>query len=296
MNFHQNPLSVYLLGIVMLLGGISPATASVALGKASNFAVLSATPDNGGAVTCTDSVIYGNVGSTGGQASVTQTNCIINGSTIAPVAPPVVSDFYNAYEQYEDIECTGTLNTAYTNEIVTLLPGVYCNEAAVTFTDSTLILDGSGDPNASWVFKIGTLGTGALTGTNFSVIMTSRDADPCDVTWWVAQAVTMTTSGFQGTVLAGAAVTMTGLAGTYTPINGNILSKSAVTLTNVTITGCDSTPAPGNSGNSNSKCNQGVGNGDEGCDPGNSNQGDPLRSNDELGGIPGEPGRKGGNK
>jgi hypothetical protein len=42
-------------------------------------------------------------------------------------------------------------------------------------------------------------------------------------------------------------------------------------------------------------CNQGVGNGPEGCDPGNSNQGDPNRSNDERGGTPGNPGRKGGN-
>jgi hypothetical protein len=42
-------------------------------------------------------------------------------------------------------------------------------------------------------------------------------------------------------------------------------------------------------------CNQGVGNGPEGCDPGNSNQGDKSRSNDELGGTPGDPGRKGGN-
>ena len=42
-------------------------------------------------------------------------------------------------------------------------------------------------------------------------------------------------------------------------------------------------------------CNQGVGNGPEGCDPGNSNQGDNNRSNDERGGTPGNPGRKGGN-
>jgi hypothetical protein len=66
--------------------------------------------------------------------------------------------------------------------------------------------------------------------------------------------------------------------------------------------------------NPNSDCNQGVGNGEEGCDPGNSNQGDPARSNDELrpkgdvdaesgqdveydpAGTPGNPGRKGGNK
>jgi hypothetical protein len=29
--------------------------------------------------------------------------------------------------------------------------------------------------------------------------------------------------------------------------------------------------------------------------PGNSNQGNPSRSNDELGGTPGNPGRRGGN-
>jgi hypothetical protein len=42
------------------------------------------------------------------------------------------------------------------------------------------------------------------------------------------------------------------------------------------------------------KCNQGVGNGPEGCDPGNSNHNRP--SNDEEGGSPGNPGRRGGPK
>jgi hypothetical protein len=37
------------------------------------------------------------------------------------------------------------------------------------------------------------------------------------------------------------------------------------------------------------RCNQGVGNGSEGCDPGNSNHNQP--SNDENGGQPGAPGR-----
>jgi len=43
-------------------------------------------------------------------------------------------------------------------------------------------------------------------------------------------------------------------------------------------------------------CNQGVGNGAEWCDPGRSDHGDPNQSNDELGGVPGDPGRKGGSK
>ncbi|MCA9539140.1 MAG: hypothetical protein KC620_09665 [Myxococcales bacterium] len=41
-------------------------------------------------------------------------------------------------------------------------------------------------------------------------------------------------------------------------------------------------------------CNQGVGNGPEACDPGNSNQGDPANTNDEAGGVPGTPGKRGG--
>jgi len=48
---------------------------------------------------------------------------------------------------------------------------------------------------------------------------------------------------------------------------------------------------PGNGG-----CNQGVGNGSEGCDPGNSNQGDAGNSNDENGGVPGAPGKSKGKK
>jgi hypothetical protein len=51
---------------------------------------------------------------------------------------------------------------------------------------------------------------------------------------------------------------------------------------------------PGNGGGSNA--NQGVGNGPEAADPGNSNQGDPANSNDENGGTPGNPGKKGGRK
>ncbi|MDP2241614.1 MAG: ice-binding family protein [Burkholderiales bacterium] len=264
----------------------------MSLGKASGFAVLSAAPGHGGAVTCTDTTINGDVGSSGVRASVVQTNCTINGAIVAPVSAQVVTDFNTAYGKYTDANfpCTGTLNTAYTGETVTLTPGVYCNTAGVTFTDSTLILQG--DANAVWIFRIGTGGTGALTGTNFTVVM-DGGGEPCNVTWWVAEAVTMTTSGFQGTILAGAAITMTGLAGSTTPFNGNALAKAAVTLTNVTVNGCNAT---GGGSPSQSKCNQGVGNGPEGCDPGNSNQGNPFRSNDELGGKPGDPGRKGGNK
>lgn len=294
MNGFRKRFSTYLLATAALLVGASPAFAAGApsLGAASSFAVLSAAPNGGGAVTCTNSVITGDVGSSGAPASVTQTNCSINGAVIAPVSAQVLTDFNAAYNQYASVSCTGSLNTAYTGQALTLTPGVYCNAAGVTFTDSTLTLDAQGDPNAVWIFKIGNGGTGALTGTNFSVVM-ANGGDACNVYWWVAEAVTMTTSSFQGTILAGAAITMTGLAGTTTPFNGDALAKAAVTLTDVTVTGCAAS-----GGKSRSKCNQGVGNGPEGCDPGNSDHGSifPFGSNDETGGTPGSPGRKGGNR
>ncbi len=298
MNDLQKCLSTCLLATAALFGGTSPAFAASApsLGAASNFAVLSAAPGGGGAVTCTNSTITGDVGSSGAPASVTQTNCTITGAVIAPVSANVIMDFNSAYDQYASVSCTGTLATAYTGATLTLTPGVYCNAEGVTFTDSTLILDAQGDANAVWIFKIGTGGTGALTGTNFSVVM-ANGGEPCNVYWWVAEAVTMTTSGFQGTILAGAAITMTGLAGSTTPFNGDALAKAAVTLTDVSVTACEA--SGGGGGKSKSKCNQGVGNGSEGCDPGNSNQGTAFpfgpNSNDEVGGVPGNPGRKGGN-
>jgi hypothetical protein len=279
-----------------LMGGVvhaAPLAVTVpGLGAASTFAVLSAAPDFGGAVTCTRSTINGDVGSSGLMAAVVQTKCKINGNIIAPVPDQVVANFLSAYDKYAAIDCTGYLDPAYTGKTLTLSPGVYCSSAQVAFTDTTLILKGGA--NGVWIFKIGTSGTGYLEGTNFSVVMDSAE-QPCNVTWWVAQYATMTTSGFQGTILAGTYITITGLAvtPTTTTFYGNALAKAAVTLTDVTLTGCEA--SGGGGGNSHNKCNQGVGNGSETCDPGNSNQGDLSRSNDELGGTPGDPGRKGGN-
>lgn len=252
------------------------------LGGAASFAVLSAAPDHGGAVTCTDSAITGDVGSSGQPASIVQTNCAIAGAVIAPVSARVLADFNGAYDALAGHSCDSVLTGTLAG--ITLTPGVYCFDAAATLT-GTLTLDGGS--NDTWLFKVGTSGTGALTGTNFSVVM-ANDAPACNVTWWVAQAATMTDSDFKGTILAGAAITDT--RGTF---EGSALAKAGVTLTGAALIGCEGARQRGTT---KAKCNQGVGNGPEACDPGNSNQGNPFRSNDELGGTPGNPGRKGGNK
>ena len=259
------------------------------LGSASNFAILSAAPGGGGAVTCTNTppptTITGDVGSSGGPASVVNTTgCTINGAIIAPVSAQVVADFNGAYDALANQSCDAFLTGTLAG--VTLTPGVYCFAAAATLTGTLTLSGGSGD---TWLFKVGTSGTGALTGTDFNVVMSGGDA--CNVTWWVADAATLTTSNFIGTILAGAAITVTsGGVGTF---HGRALARAAVTITGGTFTGCTGGSLPGG-GTTKTKCNQGVGNGPEGCDPGNSNQGDPSRSNDERGGTPGNPGRKGG--
>jgi len=250
------------------------------LGAASSFAVLSAAPGLGGAMTCTDSAISGDVGSSGLAASITQTRCTISGNVVAPVSQAVVDSFNAAYDS---LNAMGPCDTAHTLTgtlagVTLTSPGVYCLSAEAKTGTLTL----SGPSNATWIFLV----DGALTGTNFNVIAAGTQA--CNVYWQADGAATMTTSNFIGTILAGAAITVTG--GTFT---GDALASAAVTLTGASVTGCvagvqNPTPAK-------LKCNQGVGNGPESCDPGNSNQGNPFRSNDERGGIPGNPGRKGGN-
>jgi len=266
--------SIAALTLSLACGLVAPAMASP--GPAGDFAVLAGT-----AVTCTDSTVTGDVGVYPGTA-VTQTNCTIAGTVHAGdgVAKQAYLGFLAEYDRIAALNCDETLTTL---DGQVLPPGVYCFDAAATSTGSVLTL--VGPSNGSWIFKVGTSGTGALTGTNFSVIM--EGGDPCNVTWWVAEAATLTDSNFLGTILAGAAITIT--RGTF---DGNAFAKAAVTLTGADVTGCESGNGQGNSGQG---CNQGVGNGPEDCDPGNSNQGDPSRSNDELGGTPGNPGRKGGN-
>jgi hypothetical protein len=286
MNHLKSRLSGCLLGIAALAVGGFPAFAAEApsLGAASGFAVLSAAPDSGGAVTCTDSTITGDVGSSGAEASIVQTNCVIDGAVVAPVSEEVVTAFNSAYDELALAQCDEVLTTL---DAQTLSPGVYCFDAAATSTGGVLTLVGSSD--GIWIFRIGTLGTGALTGTNFTVVA-ANGADACNVYWWVAEAATMTDSDFKGTILAGAGITITG--GIF---EGDAMAKAGVTLSGADATGCDNAvvepPKPPKQ-----RCDQGVGNGPEGCDPGNSNQGNPFRSNDELGGTPGNPGKRGGNR
>jgi hypothetical protein len=249
-------------------------------GVSTGFAVLA-----NAAVTCTDGSIVGDVGTFQAKptGAVTLTNCPVDGSI--HVGDGAAKQAYNAfvaeYNRLADVPCDVVLTGTLAND--TLAPGVYCFEAAAALTGQLTL---NGPASGIWLFKIGNSAVGALTGTNFSVVMIGG-GDPCNVTWWVDAAATLTDSHFLGNILAGAAITLT--RGTF---NGNAWAGAVgvgdVTITGTAVVGCEgSRRGPG--GNKD-KCNQGVGNGPEGCDPGDSNH--HHGSNDENGGTPGNPGRK----
>jgi hypothetical protein len=215
-----------------------PLTAQAAApGPAAGFAVLSAAPNGLGHVACTTSTIKGDEGSSGGIANV---SCTINGNIVPSVSAPVVADFNSVYGALKNVPCQHTLLTLDVTQ--TLTPGVYCFTAAATATDQVLTLNGPA--NGVWLFKIGTGGTGALTGTRFSVVMTGG-ANACNVNWWAAQGATLTTTGtaprpFSGNILAGAGATVTGTAGSSSALTltGRVWAGAGVTVTDSNIVGC----------------------------------------------------------
>ena len=244
MNDFQKYLSKSLLATVALLVGAFPAWAQAPdLGAASAFSVLGRTN-----VTCTaPGSIIGDVGVSPGTFTNT-TGCVITGATppaTNAAAALAQTAFLGAYAVV--VPKAGDCDVAHTLAAtipvsVTLAPGVYCTNAALTATDVVLTLDGRGDANAVWIFKIGTLATGALTGTNFSVVM-ANGGQPCNVYWVPTAGVSMTTSAFSGNILAGNATdgSITLKGGT---LAGRALANVAVTMTGANVIGCAALPGP----------------------------------------------------
>ncbi|MGZ5082176.1 MAG: ice-binding family protein, partial [Usitatibacter sp.] len=163
------------------------------------------------------------MGTTAG--SITNTGCTIAPAPTAPVAGGVVTDFNNAYSNLNTQNPTCDFVLSSTPATATLAPGVYCFTAGATM--NSVIFTLSGPPTGIWVFKVGTGGTGSLTGNSFQVLM-SGGGQACNVYWRTAQAATMTNSDFLGTILSGSTVTLSG--GTFT---GRAMATTDATLTGV---------------------------------------------------------------
>jgi Ice-binding-like len=228
-HYRQKYLSTCLLATAALIGGISSASAQApALGAAANFAVLGGT-----AVTCTGGAVVGEVGiSPGITAAYTNTGCAVKGTTPPAsnaAAAQAHADFITAYDGLQ-VKAASRACTEVSGNLAgeNLAPGDYCLDGVA----KTGLLTLNGPSNGVWIFLV----NGALTGTNFSVVM-AGGGQPCNVYWAPSVAATMTTSTLKGNILAGNAaggsITLTGGA-----LTGRILAHVATTTTGTSVVGC----------------------------------------------------------
>ncbi len=217
-------VSLIVLAITALGGlprqGIAGTT--VDLGTAGNFAVLAGTT-----VTNTGSTVIngGDVGVSPGTA--------ITGFPPGTITPPYTMQAGNAVALQAQSDLTTAYNTAAglspTKDLtgqdlggMTLTPGVYSFSSSAQLT-GTLTLNDLGNPNAQFVFQIGSTLT---TASNSSVVTINGGSMPgCTVFWQVGSSATLGTgTAFEGHILALTSITMTTGA---TILDGSALARTA---------------------------------------------------------------------
>jgi hypothetical protein len=191
----------------------------VDLGRAAPFAVLAGTT-----VTNTGpTVVNGDLGVSPGSAVTGFPPGVVNGTIHAAdtTAAGAQVDLTAAYIDAATRTPTGPLPAAIGG--LTFTPGVYNAPAAVGLT-GTVTLDARGDPNAVFIFQVGS----ALTTASGSIVDLINGANPCNVFWQIGSSATLGTgSTFAGNILALTSITVT----TGVTLNGRALARNgAVTL------------------------------------------------------------------
>ncbi len=215
---------------MLAAGSICSAQTAPVLGTAENFAVLggSAVTNTGATVVTGDLGIWPNTASsiTGFPPGIV-TGTIHGGNGVAQQAQADLTVAYNsAAGQACDTNLTGTDLGG-----LTLNPGVYCFASAAQLT-GTLSLDAQGDPDAVFIFQIGT----TLTTASNSRVQIINGGSNCNVFWQVGSSATLgTATQFQGNILALTSIT----AVTGASAAGRMLARNgAVTLDTIAVGGC----------------------------------------------------------
>ena len=198
---------------------------TVNLGTAGNFAVLAGSGiTNTGPTTITGDVGTFPTTTEVGFGTVTLIGTNHGGDAVTQVAKTDLVTAYNdAAGRVPAVVVAGDLGGQ------TLVPGVYQSASSLGLT-GTLTLDAQGDPNAVFIFQMGSTLTTA-SGSNVSLI---NGAQSCNVFWQVGSSATLGTgSTFRGTILALTSITAT----TGVVVDGRLLARNgAVTLDTNTIT------------------------------------------------------------
>jgi len=209
----------------------SPLSAQISLGTAQNFGALAgSTVTNTGA-----STVNGNVGvSPGSAVTGFPPGVIVNGAIHSndAVAMQAQNDLTTAYNSIATTACTVDL-TGQNLGGLTLTPGVYCYSGSAQLT-GTLTLNALGNPNALFLFKIGSTLT---TASGSSVLVINSGGSSCNKAFWqVGSSATFGTgTSFVGDVLALSSITFT----TGASSNGRALARNgAVTLDGNNVNTC----------------------------------------------------------
>lgn len=215
----NSPKYLSILSFVMIgaLYGASPASAMPILGSAQNFAVLGAST-----VTNTGTTqIWGGLGVDPGSAITGfPPGNVAGGAIYGPggVSNLAQSDALTAYNLFFNMPSTRNLTGQDLGTVGILQPGVYHFDTSAQLT-GTLTLDAGNDPNAFFVFQIGS----ALTTASSSVVSVLNGGANNGVYWQVGSSATLGSSTmFAGNILADQSITLNTTA--------NILCGRAIAL------------------------------------------------------------------
>jgi Ice-binding-like len=213
-----------LLSTLLFASSAFGATATVGLGTAASFSVL-----GGSTVTNTGpTTMFGDLGLSPGS-SVTGAPHVLGQTHVDDaVAIGAKNSLTTAYNDAAGRPTNGSAGTDLAGQ--TFSPGVRTASSSLLLSSGSVTLDAQGDPNAVFIFQIGST---LITGSNTSVSLVNG-AQACNVFWQVGSSATLGTgTRFAGTVMASASIT----ANTAATIHGRLLaSTGAVTLDTNTIT------------------------------------------------------------
>ena len=197
---------------------------AVTMGTASGFAFIS----TAGATSTGATVINGDVGS---MTSYVWGGAVVNGEIHAISDADTIKARDDARSAYNTIAALG-LGTVLTGNLGgrTLTPGVYSFDSAAASLTGKLTLDGLGQTNPEFIFKIGS----TLTTAPYSTIYAINGAVDWNVYFQVGTSATLGTyTTFIGTILADQSITLNTGA---TALNGGLFALgAAVTLDSNTI-------------------------------------------------------------
>jgi hypothetical protein len=217
-------LTCALLSSLLIASSALGAAAPVGLGSAASFSVLAgSTVTNTGPTT-----MFGDLGLSPGS-SVTGAPQVLGQIHVDDaVAIGAKNDLTTAYDSAAARPSDGSAGTDLAGQ--TFLPGVRSASSSLLLSSGAVTLDAKGDPNAVFVFEIGSTLT---TASNTSVRLIDG-AQACNVFWQVGSSATLGTgTQFVGTIMALTTIT----ARTAATIHGRLLaSTGAVNLEANTIT------------------------------------------------------------